>query len=336
MYDNNGIAETDGVCNNNIFVYNKMINNRDVFYFHGSHTGWKFYNNVVIETSNSRLAPTSTISGESGTTTSMDIKNNVFQIGIGGNVLAINTGRISGTHTNNVYKISGGTSLGFTLNLTEVNTGTAIFNNTTDPDPVNWDYSPLLTGILLNTGTTVGYTPDFAGTPVVNPPDIGIIEHQLTPGQSFQGGTVWYVDGTGQHGLIVSPTNAWNHTAFSYGGITLNCGASSTAIGDGQANTNILLACDPSCYAATYCNNYSNSGYTDWYLPTIGDLEAMYNNGLDIAGNVPFAGSYVFSSSESIVTPPIVNLYVWDTSTNTIDNQGLKDGYGPVIPVRSF
>lgn len=184
MYDNNGISETGGnggvaTCNSNVFVYNKLINNRDVFYFHGTHTGWQFYNNAVVETSNTRLAPTSTISGDNGTSTQIDIKNNVFQIGIGGTV--INTSRVNATHTNNVYKLSGGTSLGFTLGANEVNTSAAFWTNTTNADPILWNYAPLNPGLLIGTGINVGLSTDFAGNPVSNPPDISILQSVVPP-----------------------------------------------------------------------------------------------------------------------------------------------------------
>jgi surface protein len=186
MYDNGGVAETGGSggvanCNNNVFVYNKLINNRDVFYFHGSHTGWKFYNNVVIETVSNRLTPTSIMSGDSGKVTSIDIKNNVFQIGIGGNVLAINTGRITGTHTNNIYKLSGGTTLGFTLGSNETSTAASLFLDTSNADPTLWNYNPIAGSLLINSGAAVTYTPnsglDFAGNPVSSPREIGILEY---------------------------------------------------------------------------------------------------------------------------------------------------------------
>ena len=186
MYDNNGISETGGsggiaICNNNVFVYNKLINNRDVFYFHGNHTGWQFYNNAVIETSNNRLSPTFIMSGDNGTSTQVDIKNNVFQIGIGGNVLAINLGRINATHTNNIYKLSGGTSLGFTLGTNEVSTSDAFWTNTSNVDPVLWNYTPLNPGLLIGTGTNVGLSTDFAGNPVSNPPDISLLQSVVPP-----------------------------------------------------------------------------------------------------------------------------------------------------------
>lgn len=184
MYDNNGISETGGkngiaLCNNNVFVYNKLINNRDVFYFHGSQTGWQFYNNAVVETFNNRLNPTSTISGDNGTITQIDIQNNVFQIGIGGTVL--NISRLNANHTNNIYKISGSTSLGFTLGANEVNTSAAFWTNTTNSDPVLWNYAPLNPGLLIGTGINVGLSTDFAGNPVSNPPDISILQSVVPP-----------------------------------------------------------------------------------------------------------------------------------------------------------
>jgi hypothetical protein len=97
-----------------------------------------------------------------------------------------------------------------------------------------------------------------------------------TVGQNVQGGIVFYVDCTGQAGLIAA-------TADQGSGIPYGCqgtvtGATGTAVYSGAANTTaILAACTTPGIAAQLCRNYNGGGYTDWYLPSSDELQLMYN-----------------------------------------------------------
>lgn len=47
---------------------------------------------------------------------------------------------------------------------------------------------------------------------------------------------------------------------------------------NGAVNTNRMRALDPNSDAAAYCANMVYGGFSDWYLPSKVELEAMYRN----------------------------------------------------------
>ena len=49
-----------------------------------------------------------------------------------------------------------------------------------------------------------------------------------------------------------------------------------TVIGTGKENTRLILATDPDAPAAKVCDEYSNNGKTDWFLPSKDELNEMY------------------------------------------------------------
>jgi hypothetical protein len=95
-------------------------------------------------------------------------------------------------------------------------------------------------------------------------------------GELFGGGIVFWVDNTGQHGLIVSLVDISTSAQWSATYTTTN--AVSTWNGDG--NTTMILEISP---AAQLCLNYMNSinyntgTYSDWYLPATDELSLIYH-----------------------------------------------------------
>lgn len=118
-------------------------------------------------------------------------------------------------------------------------------------------------------------------------------------GQSFGGGIIFYVDGTGQHGLISSVSDQSTTDIWSNGSL-FETGASATAVGTGQTNTTTIITQQGAgTYAASTCNNLVLNGYSDWFLPSKDELNLMYTNlasqGL---GNFTVNGIWYWTSSE--------------------------------------
>ena len=116
-------------------------------------------------------------------------------------------------------------------------------------------------------------------------------------GQSYGGGIIFYIDGSGQHGLIASPTdqgmgNAWNN------GSNTTTGATGTAVGDGAANTRKIVKSQGKTgnYAALLCSNFKGGGYKDWYLPSKDELDLLIHQVVAVGG---FTGNQYWSSSET-------------------------------------
>lgn len=196
FYDCNGVAEfggNGGILDNNLFAYNKCIWNGSGFYINNSGafavtvTNLKIFNNVFIEHDTWRLPEdngSAAYIAFKATPTNQNtliFRNNVVQLYGYLDVFRAQWGTagvlIEG---NNVYKRNTKTS-GSLLNIplgagSVDNPTTSYFTNTTDTNPLNWDYTPLINSILINKGINVGFTKDFLGNNITGNPDIGIIE----------------------------------------------------------------------------------------------------------------------------------------------------------------
>ncbi len=93
-------------------------------------------------------------------------------------------------------------------------------------------------------------------------------------GERFGGGVVFYVDSTGQHGLIASEKD--QKKAKWYNGNFIITKASGTAVGTGQANTTAIVESQgKGVYAASICDQLVLNGFSDWFLPSKDELDLL-------------------------------------------------------------
>lgn len=132
------------------------------------------------------------------------------------------------------------------------------------------------------------------------------------------GGGTFVVGGQGEAGIVFydkgSYSNGWRYLEVL--GSILNTapwgcdgtfiGGTSDAIGSGVANTQLIVsACSTPGIAAKVADNYtSNSGgvsYSDWFLPSIEELNLLYNAFTSNSSNFPFIGPFdsFYSSTEN-------------------------------------
>jgi hypothetical protein len=123
----------------------------------------------------------------------------------------------------------------------------------------------------------------------------------LHPGELIHGGMVFYVDESGQHGLVVSLENI-GYFPWRCSGINIP-GASGTNIGSGLQNSlDIISGCENENTPAFLSLNFTTEVYTDWYFPSKGELLEMYytiGNGCPDGNIGGFSNSYYWSSSET-------------------------------------
>ena len=136
-------------------------------------------------------------------------------------------------------------------------------------------------------------------------------------GALINGGIVFYIDETGEHGLVAAMedlegTYEWGCYGIDLNGNNSNVSPELDGIGTGLQNTLEKVAgCSETPIAASEALAYESEGYNDWFLPSKDELLEMYNtigNG-GPEGNVGgFQDDLYWSSSElSNVTAWYVN-----------------------------
>ena len=159
--------------------------------------------------------------------------------------------------------------------------------------------------------------------------DLGVSVMALIIGQYHEGGIIFYLDGTGEHGLVCTEYD------YSYGAWgcyeTEISGADGFAIGAGAQNTiDIEAGCTTAGTAADICANLSLNNYDDWFLPSIYEIVPMYRN-LHLAALGGFAISCYWSSTENSSD------YAWSLSfVSGGMSYDLKHYSCGVRPVRAF
>ena len=151
----------------------------------------------------------------------------------------------------------------------------------------------------------------------------------LAIGQSYGGGKIFYLDGTGLHGLIAAPSD---QTHSTWGDATIATNATGTALGTGQSNTTTIVgALGVGSYAAAICDQLVIGGYSDWYLPSRDELSYLYNQKALIGG----LGSPYFeywTSTEKTAN----SVYVIRFNDGSLQTQSKVSGTSSTRAIRSF
>jgi hypothetical protein len=196
----------------------------------------------------------------------------------------------------------------------------------------NWNIVPYATGYKWNTindyasatdmGTSItktetGLTPNITYTRFVwayNTCGVSVSTTlcQTLPyliGQSYGGGIIFYIDGTGQHGLISATSDQSTGAEWGCGWTAIS---TSTSIGSGQTNTtNIVNGCSTAGIAARICDDLVLNGYNDWFLPSRDELTQMCVQKAVVGG---FTTNPYWSSSGAPNASYAYNLYFQNCS----------------------
>jgi len=95
-------------------------------------------------------------------------------------------------------------------------------------------------------------------------------------GEEFEGGIVFFIDPSGDHGLIAATSD---QATAEWGVFENPVGATGIVVGTGKSNTEkITEASSNPEIAANICNSLMSNGYKDWYLPSYDELMLLYKN----------------------------------------------------------
>jgi hypothetical protein len=156
------------------------------------------------------------------------------------------------------------------------------------------------TKVTAGTNVTVTGSGTTASPYVINSTAGG---STLAIGDSYQGGIIFWLDSTGQHGLIAATTDQstgiqWYNGTYRYTGTT------GDGLYAGAMNTTMIVATQMADdqkgnFAAKVCADYSVTvggvTYGDWYLPSKYELNLLYLQKNAVGG---FASAYYWSSTE--------------------------------------
>jgi hypothetical protein len=174
-------------------------------------------------------------------------------------------------------------------------------------------------------------------------------------GDIYQGGIVFYVDETGENGLVCASSNltgvdGWN--GFQWMDITVSGNqyiqlneSTSNLVGTGASNSSIIISSQGiGADAASICSLLDLNGYDDWFLPSLNELweinsnrELISNTALENGGDQFDFGFYWSSSEVNLTDAWAVNFVnIDDAPQGSFElSRGKMNGY-LVRPVRAF
>lgn len=157
-------------------------------------------------------------------------------------------------------------------------------------------------------------------------------------GAFYQGGIIFYLDESGEHGLICSLQDQ-SASAVWCDDVTILSGADGVALGTGSQNTQDIIAGCPGSNAALICSNYSSGEYDDWFLPSLEEIMKMnenlvvLNTGLSGNGGTEIALETYWTSSEALGSGSSAITFSFDLG---IQGSLTKFGTARVRAIRSF
>lgn len=199
-----------------------------------------------------------------------------------------------------------------------------------DPSSTN----ELITGANL-TGTDLNII-DAGGTTTVDLSSLSGGGSSFYVGQLYQGGVIIYVDTTGNGGVIAALSDLPGTYEFDATGDGNQLTLLGTDFTNGDVNTS-ALALDPFSYpAAEACDALVSGGYSDWYLPSVFELEMMLqaNMALGMHGAHLDFTTYYWSSTQD---PAAVGFNAYKVRNNTLFIETISESEAhKVRPVRKF
>lgn len=237
----------------------------------------------------------------SGTTVAMQIS--ILQGSTGGTAVYVET-QTPTTNANGLVNIELGGGTVVIGNFSTINwaNGPYFVKTETDPDGATGGIAYTITGTSQLLSVPYALYAAKAGTATGG----GNFTHYI--GEQFGGGVIFHLwkDNAGvEHGLIVALTDQSTLQAWSNVSDTL-IGASAQSPWDGLSNSNAIVGqAGHTSSAAKLCLDLVSGGQSDWYLPSIQELNMLWINYYTVArvlsqipGATQLSFNFYWSSSE--------------------------------------
>ena len=178
----------------------------------------------------------------------------------------------------------------------------------THPSPtMNDNYSTDGSGVGPFSSTMAGLTPSTIyycrsyaktseATTYGNEYSFKTVVSKLYLGMEYKGGILFYLNPTGGGGLIVITNDLSSSYAWGCSGVNVT-GATNTGIGGGISNSEAIVNACSGESAAKLCEDLVYATYSDWFLPSMDELEIMYKN-IKISDLEKFSSGYYWSSNQ--------------------------------------
>ena len=219
------------------------------------------------------------------------------------------------------------------------NPNPTIAGNKTSDGSGTGSFSSVLPGIAANNTYYIrAYATNNAGTAYGNQVTVSTntTTGTFAVGQQFGGGIIFYIDATGQHGLIAATQDVGGSggAKWDYRNNSTFLGATSST--DGSLNTGKIVAAlgNTQSYAARLCTTYSGGVFNDWFLPSRSQLDHLYQQ-RNVVGGFNLSSGVYWSSTEDDDDK------AWTIEFENGSNSGRhkednKDDNHLVRPIRAF
>jgi len=162
----------------------------------------------------------------------------------------------------------------------------------------------------------------------------------LKIGDMREGGIVFYIDSTNEHGLIAATMDQSEGAPWGCAG-ALQRFAQQRDIGFGSTNTEAILTnCKDVNIAAKICSDLELNGYDDWFLPTINEMRLLEHHKNSVGG-FALGGTSIYATSTelggSLNNNETVKLFAVDFSNNPVSpDHGIAQDKSALLRVRAI
>ncbi len=239
------------------------------------------------------------------TSTAVAMQISILQGSTGGSAVYVET-QTPTTNFNGLVniEIGGGTVVSGNFSTINWANGPYFVKTETDPDGATGGIAYTITGTSQLLSVPYALYAANAGTATGG----GNFTHYI--GEKYGGGVIFHLwkDNAGvEHGLIVALTD--QSTSRAWSNVTSAAiGTSAQSSWDGLSNSNSIVGqAGHTSSAAKLCLDLVSGGQSDWYLPSIQELNMLWNNYYtvtralsQISGATQLSNSAYWSSSENV------------------------------------